>query len=185
MYLLLALACLLFQNMYARHQLTQHLHIYSFLINRKGWRLDLKGTKRVLSPQSRSGKWTLNFNVILCANLTPPFRSEVHFQRKGATNFVAIMLEWKLLFRAFQTVFCYNTLTLHSLNIFSYGRVDQAPLEEIEYGIRPTPQIFSMWVGGWTVLCSFLALIWEWVEQRLHCHFLSPLGTIIPQSGYF
>ena len=50
----------------------------------------MKGTKRVLSPQSRSGKWTLNFNVILCANLTPPFRSEVHIQTKGATDFVAM-----------------------------------------------------------------------------------------------
>ena len=64
---------------------------FSFLIfNRKGWRLDLKGTKRVLSPQSRSGKGTLNFNVILFANLTSPFRSEVHIQTKGAANFVAI-----------------------------------------------------------------------------------------------
>ena len=67
---------------------------FSFLINRKGWRLDLKGTKRVLSPQSRSGKWTVfKFNVILCANLTPAFRSEVHIQTKGAANFVTIWSE--------------------------------------------------------------------------------------------
>lgn len=43
----------------------------------------MKGTKRVLSPQSRSGKWTVfKFNVILYANLTPAFRSEVHIQTK-------------------------------------------------------------------------------------------------------
>lgn len=51
----------------------------------------MKGTKRVLSPQSRSGEWTVfKFNVILCANLTPAFRSEVHIQTKGAANFVTI-----------------------------------------------------------------------------------------------
>lgn len=54
----------------------------------------MKGTKRVLSPQSRSGKWTVfKFNVILCANLTPAFRSEVHIQTKGAANFVTIWTE--------------------------------------------------------------------------------------------
>lgn len=50
----------------------------------------MKGTKRVLSPQSRSGKGTLNFNVILFANLTSPFRPEVHIETKGAANFVSI-----------------------------------------------------------------------------------------------
>ena len=120
----------------------------------------MKGTKRVLSPQSRSGKWTVfKFNVILCANLTPAFRSEVHIQTKGAANFVTIWSESFCFNRAFQTVFYYNTLTLHLLNIFSYVRVDQAPSEEIEYGIRPTAQIFSVQVGGWAVLFSFLPLI--------------------------
>lgn len=157
----------------------QSIYVLIFLMNRKGWRLDLKGTKRVLSPQSRSGKWTLKFNVILCASLTPPVRSGVHIQTKSAANFVAIW--WSESFCLEHVKQCSITQHLSPCTHWIYGIYSYS-----EYGIWLTPQISSLWVGEWTILCSFLALIWEWVEQGLCCYyFIVTPRDLILQSWYF
>ena len=82
----------------------------------------------------------------------------------------------------------YTTLSLctHWI-IFSYGRVDWAPWEEIEHGSRLTPETFSASVGGWVgqsalLLCTDMRMSGD----RILCHYLlSPPGTFIPQPGYF
>ena len=81
----------------------------------------------------------------------------------------------------------HNTLTSHSLNKFSYGRVDRAPSEEIERGSRLTPRIFSAWVGGPFRLRPWHWSANEWSENALpllvDC--LPPQGSFIAQPGYF
>jgi len=77
----------------------------------------------------------------------------------------------------------HNSLTSHSLNIFSYGRVDRACSEEIERGSRLTPRIFSAWVG-WVVPPSSLALICEWVERECFAiTYCRPKGPLSPSLG--
>ena len=80
----------------------------------------------------------------------------------------------------------HNTLTLHSLNKFSYGRVDRAPSEETERGSRLTPRIFSAWVGGWALPPSSLALICEWVERECFAttYWLSPSPRVLYRPAW-
>ena len=78
----------------------------------------------------------------------------------------------------------HNTLTSHSLNKFSYGRVDRAPSEEIERGSRLTPRIFSAWVGPSAfVLGTDLRMS----GARMLCHYLLivslPKGPLSPSLG--
>ena len=77
-----------------------------------------------------------------------------------------------------KSVSYYTTLSLHSLNIFSYGRVDWAPWEEIEHGSRLIPQIFTAWVGGPVRLTSLHWYENVWSENTL------PLLIVAPRDFY-
>ena len=82
----------------------------------------------------------------------------------------------------------HNTLTSHSLNKFSYGRVDRAPSEEIERGSRLTPRIFSAWVGGWVGPSAFVVgNDLRMSGARMLCHYLLivslPKGPLSPSLG--